>query len=63
MEDVMSEACGNCKFWKPRNDAAKDLGGGYCRRFPPAFREDNALNDGWPFTHQQEWCGEWRPSP
>lgn len=57
------EQCGNCRFWRKRTDGAGDLGGGYCQRFPPWFKEDRALNDGWPFTHQQEWCGEYSPPP
>ncbi len=32
----MVEECGNCKFWRPRTDHTKDMGGGYCVRFPPA---------------------------
>lgn len=52
--------CGNCKFWRNRTDSVADLGGGYCQRFPPIFKLENSLNDGWPNTHQQELCGEWQ---
>lgn len=31
------EECGNCRFWLKRNDSAGEMGGGYCRRFPPFF--------------------------
>lgn len=77
------QECGECKFWLKRSDSAGDLGGGYCRRFPPFFpselriyenllRKVNAdhsfevslsggfLNDAWPNTHQQSWCGEFQ---
>lgn len=33
----MSDGCGNCKFWVKRSDAQGEKGGGFCRRFPPAF--------------------------
>lgn len=32
-----SEACGTCRFWLKRSDNAKDVGGGFCRRYPPSF--------------------------
>lgn len=55
------EQCGTCRFWVRSSDDATALaGGGYCRRFPPTFQERGALNDGWPNTHQQSWCGEYR---
>jgi hypothetical protein len=54
------EQCGDCRFWARRTDNARQRGGGYCMRFPPIFRND-ALNDGWPNTHQQSWCGEFQP--
>lgn len=59
------DECGNCQFWARRTDEAREMGGGYCLRFPPIFETDsddrsNALNDGWPYTHQQSWCGEYQ---
>lgn len=78
---ALSEAqnCGNCKFWSKRSDGSAEMGGGYCRRYPPFFPSGlrvystNAasgdiepssgfLNDAWPNTHQQEWCGEFKPA-
>lgn len=31
------EECGNCRFWSERTDNTKDMGGGFCRRYPPFF--------------------------
>ncbi len=73
----MSECCGTCRFWRLRSDPAKDLGGGYCVRFPPMapagyqvwaeargfyVAPDSNLNDAWPNTSQQSWCGEFQPA-
>lgn len=33
----MVEQCGDCRFWRKRTDHAEEMGGGYCRRFPPFF--------------------------
>ena len=33
----MTEECGSCRFWILRTDHAAELGGGYCRRYPPFF--------------------------
>lgn len=50
----MTEECGNCRFWLRRTDHAEDVGGGYCRRYPPFFpsalevigvRQSNKLAD------------------
>lgn len=27
--------CGSCRFWSKRTDEAAEMGGGYCRRYPP----------------------------
>lgn len=54
------DQCGNCRFWARRTDATRDMGGGYCMRFPPILHVEDALNDGWPNTHQQSWCGEYK---
>ena len=36
---ALSEAqdCGHCKFWSKRTDGTSEMGGGYCRRYPPFF--------------------------
>lgn len=63
MVDVaFKQECGACAFWRRRTDEhGASLGGGYCVRFPPIFKEDDrAMNDGWPFVHQQSWCGEFK---
>jgi hypothetical protein len=57
---VMREQCRDCRFWLPRKDFTEERGGGYCRRYPPAFMLENTLNDGWPNVHQYEWCGEYQ---
>lgn len=78
----MSDECSNCRFWRRRTDHAGEMGGGYCRRFPPSFpsgltvrrplrdssiaditNSDGYLNDAWPNTHQQSWCGEYQRHP
>jgi hypothetical protein len=33
----MNEACGNCRFWRRREDERGKSGLGYCVRFPPFF--------------------------
>lgn len=30
-----TETCGDCRFWSKRSDSAGEMGGGFCRRFPP----------------------------
>lgn len=72
---TQKEECGNCRFWRLRSDDAKNMGGGYCVRFPPfvsqAFVVTNGLvvassghlNDAWPMVHQQSWCGEYQSMP
>jgi hypothetical protein len=62
MSDKIDQ-CGNCRFWARRTDHTRDVGGGYCLRFPPVFLNEPSggfLNDGWPMTHQQSWCGEYQ---
>lgn len=33
----VGETCGNCRFWMQRSDHTAEMGGGYCRRYPPFF--------------------------
>jgi hypothetical protein len=68
-----NEECGNCKFWRLRSDVG-DRGGGYCVRYPPfapatwvMTREElvagsGHMNDAWPMTSLQSWCGEYSAS-
>lgn len=35
--DGEREECGVCRFWSKRSDDTVEMGGGYCRRFPPFF--------------------------
>ncbi|TJU79703.1 MAG: hypothetical protein E5Y15_23195 [Mesorhizobium sp.] len=34
---MSTEECSLCRFWMKRSDPTGELGGGYCRRFPPFF--------------------------
>ena len=59
----MSEQCRDCRFYVVRSDSiGENMQGwaGYCRRYPPTFKEEPALNDGWPYVHGQSWCGEFQ---
>lgn len=51
-----ADECRRCRFFALRSDRAGELGGGYCRRFPPAFPS-------WPNVYQQSWCGEFSAAP
>ena len=54
----MGEQCRDCKFYTVRSDDRMKGWSGYCRRFPPVFKESNSINDGWPNVGGQSWCGE-----
>lgn len=58
----MNEQCGNCRFWKPQDDATINGRIGWCRRFPPQVvsETDGPINCTWPETIERDWCGEWK---
>ena len=74
MIDIVTESCGNCRFWlAPDNEGEP----GYCRREPPkAFMIQRPSHNGlklsgsqpvetqlmtnFPPTNEDIWCGEWR---
>jgi len=61
----VTEQCHDCNFYRVRTDEpGRNSQGwfGYCVRFPPIFKEDRAINDGWPNVHGQSWCGEFKRS-
>ena len=56
-----NENCANCKFWEELNP--EDVESGRCRRFPPQVLgrcEDGQLDIGFPYTNDEDWCGEFR---
>lgn len=57
----MAEQCRDCKFYAVRSD--DDTGGwkGFCRRYPPRFKIDRSITDGFPNVHGQSCCGEFNP--
>ena len=58
------KTCRTCRWWvRSSNEEASARGQGHCRRYPPIFEEQTALNDGWPNVHFQSWCGEHTPKP
>jgi hypothetical protein len=52
--------CRTCSFWcpmlMPLTGAESDKHG-TCRRMPPR------MDEGWPTTEEDDWCGAWRPGP
>ena len=53
--------CSACRWWEfqraPENeDSASENAIGYCRRLPPARRENGV--GAWPITIAYDWCGE-----
>lgn len=57
-------ACATCRFWRRRRVADEHDSWGQCRRMPPTLPEltdDKLVVAGvWPFTEEQDWCGEWQ---
>ena len=53
--------CSGCRWWHfhPTEGAEPDSeqAVGYCRRFPPARRENGV--GAWPITFGNDWCGEY----
>ena len=53
--------CGSCRWWhfQPTEGAEpeSEQAVGYCRRFPPARRENGV--GVWPITFGGDWCGEY----
>jgi hypothetical protein len=54
----MMEQCGNCRFWAPRSDHTADMGGGYCRRYPPSYPSGQRA---WP-AGREDLCFDIEPS-
>jgi hypothetical protein len=54
-------ACAGCRWWhfQPTESAEpeSEQAVGYCRRFPPARRENGV--GAWPITFGGDWCGEY----
>ena len=47
--------CGDCRFWDRLEDDT-----GLCRRLAPrAIRDASDIEDLWPRTILEDWCGEW----
>ena len=63
----MSDACGNCRFFRPNEDESQE-GMGWCRRQPPQIylldtgaRHDRGPTTGTAFPYmnaEKGWCGE-----
>lgn len=58
----MSEACGNCRYFR-RQVETEDAGFfGECRVLPPIIMEDGdegRLAGVWPIIDEEAWCGAW----
>ena len=64
----MTDACGNCKYFKPNVDEASQDGMGWCRRKPPQIYlldpgngADRGPTTGTAFPYmnaEKGWCGE-----
>lgn len=50
----MTQSCGNCRFFLPKEDGAKVFG--LCRRYPPA--ENSGAE--FPTMNAAQWCGEFK---
>jgi hypothetical protein len=52
--------CAGCRWWHYHPTEGAEPGSeqavGYCRRFPPARRENGV--GAWPITFGSDWCGE-----
>jgi hypothetical protein len=74
MELVVSESCGNCRFWFVPDEGGQT---GYCRREPPKVfmvqkpasqglslarrsEPEMALMTNFPPTNADVWCGEYQ---
>lgn len=51
--------CCDCEWFNFKDDDPRPHPSGYCRRFPPAFRQDDSVSDGFPNVRLSDWCGEW----
>ena len=51
--------CRSCEWFNLRDDDPKAIAG-YCRRYPPAFREDDSAADAFPNVRFTDWCGEYQ---
>jgi hypothetical protein len=53
-------SCADCRWWhfqaSEGQERSSDTAVGYCRRFPPARRENGV--GAWPITFGYDWCGE-----
>jgi hypothetical protein len=55
-------SCAECRWWQfqaaDTDDRQSETSIGYCRRFPPARRENGV--GAWPITLGSDWCGEYQ---
>jgi hypothetical protein len=53
--------CSGCRWWHfhptEGDEPSSEQAVGYCRRFPPARRENGV--GAWPITFGYDWCGEY----
>lgn len=78
VELPQAERCDGCRWWKriPETMIEWDRSGceslGECRRYPPVtkgklsknvFGEPMALNAYYPVVDNENWCGEFSPTP
>lgn len=62
LETPMAVRCDTCRFF----DAFGSTSRGVCRRYAPrayTSNSDGRTETWWPFTHGDEWCGEWEQQP
>jgi hypothetical protein len=61
MPEPAQFACSGCRWWlvhpQEGTEPGSDQSVGFCRRFPPARRENGV--GAWPITFGSDWCGEY----
>lgn len=68
---MSEETCGDCRYWKRRDETDDELSLGFCRRYPPTLcpeAEERPVQGKnphgyWPLTFQSDWCGEFQKKP
>jgi hypothetical protein len=57
--DHSRERCGACRFYLHNKDSNPKDPTGVCRRYPPAFTEEDSVR---PVVSDTDWCGEFATS-
>ena len=63
---MKKETCCECQFWINVSEEGEDQPYGECRRYAPRITSSEHYHAYWPYTDQNDWCGELKaqlPSP